>query len=134
MNDLLFDSTVWVDYFRGVATPETDLLDTALTNTWAVWICPPIVQEVLSGVRSPKEWSEVKDKFDYLDRLVTDPYRRSEEAARLYLQLRNQGITIRKHNDCLIAQYAIATNLRVVHCDVDFDRIATGSALQVYKP
>lgn len=134
MNDLLFDSTIWVDYFRGIPTPETDLLETALTNDWMIWICPPIIQEVLSGVRSEREWLEVQDKFGYLDRLRADPYDRAEAAARLYLFLRQQGITIRKHNDCLIAQYAIDARLRVVHNDVDFDRIAAASTLQLYKP
>jgi hypothetical protein len=32
------------------------------------------------------------------------------------------------HLQALIAQYAIAANLWVVHCDVDFERI-TGSTL-----
>ncbi len=133
MNDLLFDSSVWVDYFRGIITSETDLLETALLSDWTVWICPTIIQEVLQGVRSNREWTEVQDKFSYLERLAGDAYLLAEEAATLFRVLRRQGITIRKPNDCLIAQCALGAGLRIVHNDVDFDRIATGSGLMVYK-
>ncbi|MBC7892235.1 MAG: PIN domain nuclease [Sphingobacteriaceae bacterium] len=133
MNDLLFDTSVWIDYFRGILNPKTDLLETALFSDWTVWICPVIIQEVLQGVRSEHEWMEVKDKFSYLERLESDPYPLAEEAAALFRTLRQQGTTIRKSNDCLIARYAIEADLRVVHNDVDFDRIANGSALKVYE-
>ncbi|GAB3921062.1 type II toxin-antitoxin system VapC family toxin [Larkinella terrae] len=124
MNDLLFDSSVWIDYFRKIESPQTDLLHTALLSDWTVWHCPTIRQEVLQGVKLPEELSRVQDNFDFLERLEVDPYLMADKAARIYRFLRKQGVTIRKPNDCLIAAYAIQFNLKVVHSDVDFDRIA----------
>lgn len=100
MNDLLFDSSVWIDYFRRVINPQTDLLEKALLSDWPVWICPPIWQEVLQGIKSDKELRTIQDKFNYLERLQAD------RAASLYRGLRQQGTTIRKPNDCLIAVFA----------------------------
>ncbi|MBN8823095.1 MULTISPECIES: PIN domain nuclease [unclassified Spirosoma] len=125
MNDLLFDSSIWIDYFRRVINPKTDILHTALLSDWPVWICPPIWQEVLQGIKSINELRAVHDKFNYLERLQVDAYEQADRAATLYRVLRQQGVTIRKPNDCLIAVYALRFNLRVVHNDVDFDRIAS---------
>ncbi|GAB3902621.1 type II toxin-antitoxin system toxin ribonuclease VapC11 [Larkinella knui] len=125
MNDLLFDSSVWIHYFRKTSSPQTDLLHNGLLYDWTIWLCPPIRQEVLQGIKFADELRMVQDKFNFLERLEVDPYLMADKSARLYRSLRQQGITIRKPNDCLIAAYAMQFNLRVVHNDVDFDRIAT---------
>ena len=44
----LVDSSVWIDYFRGVASPETDRLD-ALLGTQVLLTGDLIVVEVLQG-------------------------------------------------------------------------------------
>ena len=54
-------------------------------------------------------------------------------AVDLYRQLRKKGITIRKSVDCLIASYAILTDMYLLHNDKDFEYIAKESRLKIYK-
>ena len=139
MNDLLIDSSSWIDYFRNVTNPQTEILHESLLIGRTIYICPPVWQEVLQGVKLPNELTDVKDKFSYLDRLTTDPYLMADKAAGIYRILRQQGVTIRKPNDCLIAAYALQFDLQVVHNDVDFDHIAANlpvgsGVLRIYHP
>jgi predicted nucleic acid-binding protein len=124
MNDLLIDSSVWIDYFRNVINPQTEVLHESLLIGRTIYICPPVWQEVLQGVKWPNELRAVSDKFSYLDRLIADPYLMADKAAKIYRSLRQRGVTIRKPNDCLIAAFAIQFDLQVVHNDIDFDHIA----------
>ena len=63
--------------------------------------------------------------------LMLDPVEAAIGAANLYRMLRKKGVTIRKPNDCLIAQYAIFYDIPVLHSDVDFDQIARHSPLRI---
>ncbi len=65
--------------------------------------------------------------------LNLDGYFVAEEAAKIYRTLRKKGITIRKPNDCIIAFYAIHFNLKLVHNDSDFDKIAKHTKLKIHK-
>ena len=132
MNDLLFDSSVWINFFRSIACSQTDILYDALNADWPVWICPPIFQEVLQGVKHQSEWNKVIDTFSYLEKLEANSYILATEAAIVYRTLRQKGITIRKPNDCLIAAYAMRFNLQLVHNDSDFEKIALVYPIRIW--
>ena len=51
---ILVDSSVWIDYFRGVATSQTDRLD-ALLGSSTIIIGDVILAEVLQGFTSDLE-------------------------------------------------------------------------------
>ena len=53
-----------------------------------------------------------------------DATRSHASAARIYLDCRQSGVTVRSTVDCLIAQCAIESGLVLLHHDVDFKRIA----------
>ena len=57
---ILVDSSVWVDYFNGRATDETDYLD-ALLGREPVAIGDLILAEVLQGFRSDADYAAAKD-------------------------------------------------------------------------
>ncbi|GAB3337345.1 hypothetical protein GCM10027299_48350 [Larkinella ripae] len=84
----------------------------------------------MQGIKVQSELRLVQNKFDFLERLEADPYELADQAAGLFRTLRQKGITIRKPNDCLIAAYALHFNLKMVHNDIDFERIATNLPLQ----
>ncbi len=63
--------------------------------------------------------------------LQLNPVEAAVEAAQLYRTLRKKGVTIRKPNDCLIAQYALFYDLPILHNDSDFTQIALYTALRV---
>ena len=52
---ILVDSSVWIDYFNGRETTETDLLDEAL-STDTICIGDIILAEVLQGFRNDKDY------------------------------------------------------------------------------
>ena len=121
--EYIFDTSVWIDFFRGNKSDETRLLVHLLENDLPVYYCPAILQEVLQGIKKDSEFEEVKEVFTVLNSLDDNPYLAALGAAELYRNLREKGITIRKGNDCLIAWYAINNNLEIMHRDRDFDLI-----------
>jgi predicted nucleic acid-binding protein len=89
-----------------------------------VYITAVILQEVLQGVREDIEYEKVRE-------VLLDLVKAAIGAATLYRMLRKKGVTIRKPNDCLIAQYAIFYDIPALHSDVDFDQIARYSPLRL---
>jgi len=119
----IFDTSVWIDFFKGNNSDQTRLLIYLLENDLPVYYCPVILQEVLQGIKEDSELEEVKEVFSVLNKLVEDPYQAATGAAEIYRNLRKKGITISKGNDCLIAWFALKNSLEVVHNDRDFDVI-----------
>jgi len=122
----LVDTSVWVDYLRGKATPQVRMLKVLLSGEEIVGTAPIILQEILQGADSAdrlEKWSR------YFSELVCyvprDPVESHVAAARIYQACRQAGKTPRSSNDCLIVQVAIEHELALLHCDRDFDVIAS---------
>jgi predicted nucleic acid-binding protein len=132
---MLFDTSIWIDYLKNVHSHETSLLDKELARYKNIEaeICPPIFQEILQGIRSDVEYESIKDLLLTVNFLNLDGYHAAEGGAKIYRDLRKKGITMQKPNDCIIAFYAIHFNLKLVHSDSDFDKIAKHTNLKVYK-
>lgn len=133
MEFTIFDTSVWIDFSRGKVNSQTLLLEKYLSlSPVSVLLTPTIIQEFLMGLRDLKDFNNYQRHFKRLICLDSNWSKTSVSAAKLYLNLRKQGITIRKSADCLIAQVAIENDLLLVHNDSDFDLIAQGSRLRVY--
>lgn len=130
---MIFDSSVWINYLTGKSNLETDLLDNFLATGNIQHVCPPILQEVLQGIRDPLDYQKTRNILFLMNFLQLDPYYVAEEGALIYRTLRKKGVTIRKPNDCLIAFYAIHFKIDLVHSDKDFGKIAKHTALKIYK-
>ena len=125
---VLYDSSVWIDFLNKRVTPQTVKLEQAIErNSDDVLVCPPVLQEVLQGIRDDGRYERIKRSLLAYTFLEADPVEVAVEAAALYRALRKLGVTIRKANDCLIARYAIRADAAVSHADEDFDRIAMHS-------
>jgi predicted nucleic acid-binding protein len=130
---VIIDSTVWVDYFNGFQTPETDWLDFQLDRQ-RLGIMPLILCEVLQGLRSERQAAQVKTellRLEVLDRLTADI---AVHAATSYRMLRGRGITVRKTVDLLIASFCIHEQHALLHCDRDFDPFEQYMGLTVVRP
>jgi len=132
---MIFDSSVWIDYLKGVRSDKTNLLDLKLDvyEKVDVQLCPPIFQEVLQGIRQNEKYEMVRDLLFSSQFLNLDPYYVSEKGSEIYRDLRAKGVSIRRPNDCLIAAFAIHFDLELVHKDKDFDKIARHTALKIYS-
>ncbi|MEM7552469.1 MAG: PIN domain-containing protein [Bacteroidota bacterium] len=120
---VMVDTSVWIDFFNGVDSPEAKLLADGLEDGNTIFLCPTIIQEVLQGIKKDSQFRQVKEYLLALDILNDNALELSLMAADVYRYLRKRGVTIRKSNDCLIASYAIRHKLSVLHKDRDFDLI-----------
>ena len=78
--------------------------------------------ELLQGCRDDKEWlllSNYLEDQTYIEASVET----WQAAARIYYDLRRQGLTVRSPIDCCIAQIAIENELLLLHNDKDFSVI-----------
>lgn len=128
---MLVDTSVWIDFFNGKNSANTNLLKNFLEEEELIFTVPIIIQEILQGIRDDKQYNEVKQALLNLEILKLDPVEAAIGAADLYRALRKTGITIKKSNDCVIAFYAIYYNVELLHKDSDFDLIAKYTKLKI---
>jgi predicted nucleic acid-binding protein len=135
MQKAIFDTSIWIDLFRNVTSIQTDLLLTYISeDSEKVYLTPTIIQEVIQGVKTEKDFNEKLEVLLDFNSFLDDWTEISISAAKLFFDLKKKGITIRKSNDCLIAAVAIKHNVLLVHNDSDFELIAQGSDLKTLKP
>jgi predicted nucleic acid-binding protein len=120
---ILIDTSVWIDFFNGIESDNTKIFSDYLENDLPIYICPIIIQEILQGIKSDKEYKQVKDYLFALNVLNDDAIESALGAVKIYRKLRQKGITVRKSNDCLIAYYSMKYSLKILHKDRDFDNI-----------
>jgi predicted nucleic acid-binding protein len=116
----LVDSSVWIDYFTGKATPATDRLDSLLGEE-LVAIGDLMLAEVLQGFRADSEYRLARKlllSLVVLNVLNTTVVLKS---AANFRTLRKRGITVRKTIDAIIASYCIENGLPLLHSDKDFE-------------
>ena len=117
---ILVDSSVWIDYFQGNKTLQTDQLD-ALLGTEPLAIGDLIMVEVLQGFADAKEFSQVKKLLATLVPVEMGGHDIAVKAAQNYRALRALGITVRKTIDTVIATRCIEAGYTLLHNDRDFD-------------
>jgi hypothetical protein len=117
----LVDSSVWIDYFRGKFSPETDRLDALLGNE-ALLTGDLIVAEVLQGFAAECEFNVARQlmttSLSVVSLVGPDI---AVQAARNYRTLRVRGVTIRKTIDTLIATFCIENSVSLLFSDRDFN-------------
>ncbi|MBW2342719.1 MAG: PIN domain nuclease [Deltaproteobacteria bacterium] len=118
---ILTDTSVLIDYFRGVKNKGVTKFKKVLEHDIPFGITSFIFQELLQGAKTEKEYRLLK-KYLSSQRLFQpkDPVDSSAQAARIYFDCRKRGITIRSSVDCLIAQISIEHNLLLLHNGRDF--------------
>ena len=133
MEKAIFDTSVWINFSKGIENPQTLKLEDYLTNyPKQVYITPTIIQEFLMGLRFETDFVKYQFQFYYLNSFKSDWENISIAAAKLYFDLREKGITVRKSTDCLIAQIAIKNDVLLVHLDSEFELIANNSSLRTF--
>jgi len=131
---IIVDTSVWIDSFNPkIKTPEKEALVQLIQNDNPIYLCPIIYQEILQGIREDKTFEQIKFILRQYRMLNIDLMYITNYAIDLYRHLRKKGITIRKSIDCLIASYAITTNMYLLHNDSDFTQIAGESKLKIYN-
>lgn len=117
---IVVDTSVWIDYFNGVNTFETDTLDTALGNR-EILIGDLILTEVLQGFRREADFIQARQLFDAFPLVTMLGPELAVRSAEHYRALRARGVTVRKTIDVMIGTYCIAHDLPLLYADRDFD-------------
>jgi predicted nucleic acid-binding protein len=120
----LVDTSVWIGYLGGERTEVTERFAWMLDRGLPVGLTGVILQEVVQGVSSKREFDQVSE---YLGSRTfynpRDPLESHREAALIYFRCRLAGVTIRSAIDCLIARVAIEHDLILLHDDRDFENM-----------
>jgi predicted nucleic acid-binding protein len=130
---VVVDTTVWIDYFRGVRNPETEWLDVELERQ-RLGITDIILCEVLQGVRDEVAAASVERQMLKLQVFEAGGIELAKAAAKNYRTLRGRGHTVRKTVDCLIATFCLREQHSLLHRDRDFDPFEKLLHLSVIHP
>ncbi len=130
---ILVDSSVWIDYFNGQRTWQTNLLDNLLSDV-PVIIGDLILAEILKGFRSDNDYELAKSYLSALPFHQIGGYQVTVQSAQNYRILRKNGITVRKTIDVIIGTYCILEEIPLLHDDCDFDPMVSHFSLQVLAP
>ena len=99
---VIVDTTVWIDYLRGANNPETIWLDDELTHQ-RLGLTDLILCEVLQGIRDTALFAQVRDDLLTFHLFETGGKALAIASTLNYRKLRDQGYTVRRTIDCLIA-------------------------------
>jgi len=116
---ILVDSSVWIDYFSGNDSPETDFLDGVL-GVRALATGDLILTEVLQGFRHDKDYKTAKRLLEELTIFELLGTKMAIKSADNFRKLRKKGLTIRKTADVIIASFCIEHDLPLLFTDKDF--------------
>ncbi|MBT9609266.1 MAG: PIN domain nuclease [Aquabacterium sp.] len=117
---ILVDSSVWIDFFRGTSTPQSERLD-ALLSTEPLAVGDLILTEVLQGFSSERDFNQARRLLTSLDVITLGGEDIALQSARNYRALRAQGVTVRKTTDTVIATRCIEDDLPLLYSDRDFE-------------
>lgn len=117
---ILVDSSVWIDFFRGTTTPQSERLDELLGSEPLV-VGDLILAEVLQGFSSERDFNQAKNLLTTLHVVDIGGLEAAVQAARNFRTLRARGVTIRKTIDTLIATRCIESDYALLYSDRDFD-------------
>jgi predicted nucleic acid-binding protein len=130
---IIVDTTVWVDYLRGTHNPETEWLDIEADRK-RLGLTDLILCEVLQGVRSEQEFSQVRTELQRFELFETGGEELVIAAATNFRIIREKGKTVRKTIDCLIATFCMMNGHALLHRDRDFDSFEQLLGLKVIHP
>ena len=127
---ILVDSSVWIDYFQGTITAQTEKLDKLLGHE-PLAIGDLILTEVLQGFAAERDFNEARKMLTSLLVVELGGQEIAIQAAKNFRALRVLGATVRKTMDTVIATRCIESGYDLLHNDRDFDPFAKHLGLRV---
>jgi predicted nucleic acid-binding protein len=129
---IVVDSSVWIDYFNGRATPAVALLERLARSPLVIGDL--IMAEVLQGFRTEADFHRAERVFAALEFRAMVGSEVAIAAARNHRVLRQRGVTVRKTIDTIIATFCVMRGHHLLHSDRDFDPFERHIGLKVIGP
>jgi predicted nucleic acid-binding protein len=126
---LVVDSSVWIDFFNGILTPQVKYLDLHLDREEVV-VGDLVAVEVLQGFREEKDLRIASKLFESCSRVHFLNWEIALATVSNYRKLAALGKRPRKTIDVIIATYCIERNHQLLHSDKDFDELERFCGLQ----
>jgi predicted nucleic acid-binding protein len=129
---IVVDTSVWIDYFNGVPTPQAGMLD-QLLGEQVLAVGDLILVELLPGFATEPDARRalsLLEPLEFLDMAGRDV---AIQSAANYRRLRRRGVTVRKTMDMLIGTYCLMHDHEILHNDRDFDVLAKHLGLKVTR-
>jgi len=130
---LVVDSTVWIDYFNGLITPQSDYLHEAVASI-QILVGDLILAEVLQGFRQDADFEAARQAMGKFSQASLVNSALAVQSARNFRFLRQKGIAVRRTIDSLIATYCIENSHDLLHNDADFNPYEQFLGLSVIHP
>ncbi|MBI2691403.1 MAG: PIN domain nuclease [Solirubrobacterales bacterium] len=130
---VVVDTSVWVDFLRGVDSDEASVLTNLIVTGQEVALTDLTFTELLQGVKSDDKAKMLSQELKAFSILRLGSLDDFESAATMFRATRNQGKSVRKTIDCLIAAVCVSADAELLHKDVDFDRLADVSDLKILE-
>ena len=130
---IIVDSSVWVDFYNGAVTRESEYLDSIL-GIVPLAVGDVILAEVLQGFREDRHHRRALELFDDLTFVEMLGRERALAAADKFRRLRRMGITISKTVDMIIGSYCIDEKVPLLFSDKDFQRMVQHGGLRSALP
>jgi len=120
---ILVDSSVWIDYFKGTVSAQTEKLD-RLLGQQPLAIGDLILTEVLQGFDDQRDFHSARKVLTSLMVVELGGREIAIQAAKNCRALRRLGVTVRKTIDTVIATKCIEDGYELLHADRDFEPFA----------
>ncbi len=134
---ILFDTSVLSRVFRRKRPGAEErrlqtVFDELMASDVPLGLPGIVLQEVLSGIRAHREFSDLTAKLLAAFTIVPEGVPEHVEAARLRNVCLGKGLNV-SGIDCLIAACAITGHHELFTVDEDFEAIAKHAPLELYK-
>jgi len=127
------DASVWIDYFNGQTTPQTDLLDDLLDKgSNELVLLDLVLMEVTRGFRYDRELATAQRILSFIPVMNAGGRALALEAAAHFRALRRVGITVRGAVDLMVGAWCIANDVVLLHSDRDFVGMAEHRGLSIW--
>ncbi|MBC7938537.1 MAG: PIN domain-containing protein [Chitinophagaceae bacterium] len=131
---LVVDSSVWIDYFNGQASPARAALRRLLDEGEVRLVVPDLVLfEVLRGFRLERDFRAARALLGSLSIEAVGGAALALDAAQHDRSLRAMGVTVRSSLDVLIATFCIERGYALLHRDRDFDAFEQVRGLRSWR-
>ena len=117
---IIIDSSVWIDWFKGRLTRQTDFMNDHTTRLSMATV-DLVVAEVLQGYKNDRDFWGAKQEMLSVPVYDLGGEEAAIQSAIYYRQLRKKGLTVRGTIDVLIATFCIEHQCALLYSDRDFD-------------
>jgi len=122
---ILIDTSVMVNYLRNIETPMTKVVEEICEMDLRIGFSAYTYMELLCGAKNDREFSSIQESLSqYPIYYLKEKETSYSTVARMYFELRRNGVTPRNITDLMIAATAIYHDLYLLHDDRDFDLLA----------